>query len=348
MMPTGMRNASWARRLAMPLVAARYAGRTVRASVRKGAVVLMYHQIAEGDIDTWSTSVSPNHFAQHLEVLSSSGRPVLSFGELARSVRAGTLPERAVAVTFDDGYGDNLTLGLPRLEQVGLPATLFVTECAIDHHTEMWWDELERVLLCEIDLPDHLDIEIAGRQLALDIDGDPTDSRGWRAAVDPPRNGRQSALRRLWEIMTPLPLAEQEAASSALVRWAGIDPRPRPSHRMLTSEELSQLTASPLIEIGSHAMTHASLPSAADLPWELSRSRELLEEQTGGRVTTLAYPSGHHDAAVVEAARAAGYTAAATCERRPVLASTDPLMIGRLMVKDWSGDEFARQLRAIG
>jgi peptidoglycan/xylan/chitin deacetylase (PgdA/CDA1 family) len=65
--------------------------------------------------------------------------------------------------------------------------------------------------------------------------------------------------------------------------------------------------------IGSHAMTHRLLTklSDAELSKELSGSRLILEERLGVKVSTLAYPGGDYDARVQQAARDAGYSAAA-------------------------------------
>ena len=56
---------------------------------------------------------------------------------------AGTLPLDAVALTFDDGYVDNLVFGKPRLEAADLPATVFLATGYIDRFEPFWWDELQ-------------------------------------------------------------------------------------------------------------------------------------------------------------------------------------------------------------
>jgi peptidoglycan/xylan/chitin deacetylase (PgdA/CDA1 family) len=117
---------------------------------------------------------------------------------------------------------------------------------------------------------------------------------------------------------------------------------------MLTAAELGLLAASPSAEIGSHTMTHASLPATDDLAFELARSREALAAHVGSPVDVIAYPSGHYDERVRHATAEAGYLAAASCDLGAVRADTDPLAVPRLMVRDWPGREFARRLRALG
>jgi peptidoglycan/xylan/chitin deacetylase (PgdA/CDA1 family) len=69
---------------------------------------------------------------------------VLSVTELSGAIEVGRLPRRAVVLTFDDGYADNL-LAKSLLEKRGLAATLFLSTGALDSSHEFWWDELERI-----------------------------------------------------------------------------------------------------------------------------------------------------------------------------------------------------------
>jgi peptidoglycan/xylan/chitin deacetylase (PgdA/CDA1 family) len=348
MTTTHLRASPIAQRALPHLRAVKLTGVAARAAVRRGGAVLMYHQIVDTPVSVWDTAVSPSHFRQHMEALLDSRRPVLPFGGFVAALRAGALPPRAIAVTFDDGYADNAVLALPVLEDLGLPATFFVTDCAVDAAGEMWWDELERILLVSPELPDHLEISVAGQRLEFPIDGTPADSEGWQASFDEPRCGRQAAMVAIWRALTPLPLAEKQAVCTELVAWSGGDARPRPTHRMLTGAELARMAASPSVEIGSHTMTHASLPAADDLVYELQHSKESLSARIGSPVEVVAYPSGHYDDRVRQATAGAGYVAAASCDAGPVRAGTDPLAVPRLMVKDWARREFTLRLRALG
>src|SRR5689334_25421583 len=103
----------------------------------------MYHRIDGSRRDPWQLSVSPENFAEHVEVLAASGRPLLEFGAMVEAMRADRLPPRSIAVTFDDGYADNALTAVPLLEAGGVPATFFVVVDAVDSERELWWDELE-------------------------------------------------------------------------------------------------------------------------------------------------------------------------------------------------------------
>ncbi|MGE5335882.1 MAG: glycosyltransferase [Nitrososphaerota archaeon] len=92
----------------------------------RGVPVLMYHAFGERD-EGDRFVVSRRAFARQLRLLRLLGYRGVEFGELVADLRAGRLPpRRAVAITIDDGYRDNLELAAPLLRRHGFPATVFV------------------------------------------------------------------------------------------------------------------------------------------------------------------------------------------------------------------------------
>ena len=102
--------------------------------------VLVYHSISApaepmlGDID-----ISPARFEHQLAWLARTGRVVRLEDTLKNSRR------RAVAITFDDGYRDNLTVALPLLEKFNLPMTLFVVAGFIDSEGYLTEEDLQEI-----------------------------------------------------------------------------------------------------------------------------------------------------------------------------------------------------------
>ena len=86
------------------------------------ALVLTYHAIARGPAPL---HVDPALFAEHLDRIVASDAAVLTVSELAATLRAGTLPARAVALTFDDGFQSVCENAAPLLAERGLRATIF-------------------------------------------------------------------------------------------------------------------------------------------------------------------------------------------------------------------------------
>ena len=83
-------------------------------------------------------------FDAQMRVLAQRTEP-LALHEFELRRRAGTLPARAVAVTFDDGYVDNLNVAVPLLNVHSIPATVFVAAGMIGTGREFWWDDVERI-----------------------------------------------------------------------------------------------------------------------------------------------------------------------------------------------------------
>jgi peptidoglycan/xylan/chitin deacetylase (PgdA/CDA1 family) len=102
--------------------------------------VIIYHTISNrteplpGDID-----ISPERFAAQLQWLSRWRRVV----RLDETLSGGL--HRAVAITFDDGYRDNLTVALPLLEKFCLPMTLFVAAGLVGREGYLSEDELREI-----------------------------------------------------------------------------------------------------------------------------------------------------------------------------------------------------------
>ena len=106
-------------------------------------IVLLYHRIEDTD-GPLDLSVPPALFETQLDWLRSHCT-VLPLETLLESP-PDSLPPRAVAVTFDDGYLDSLTTVAPLLERYRLPATFFLTSRWLDQEGEYWWDVLERAM----------------------------------------------------------------------------------------------------------------------------------------------------------------------------------------------------------
>jgi peptidoglycan/xylan/chitin deacetylase (PgdA/CDA1 family) len=102
--------------------------------------VLLYHSVAEPvDPRFAEWAVSPELFAAHMHALAREGYRALTVRELAERgfARGGAAPDRAVAITFDDGFQDFYTAALPTLERNGLTATVFVTTGRVGS-TSLW------------------------------------------------------------------------------------------------------------------------------------------------------------------------------------------------------------------
>ncbi len=102
----------------------------------------------------------------------------------------------------------------------------------------------------------------------------------------------------------------------------------------LTAHQVRALVAAGW-ELDSHTLTHPDLTTVSGerLARELAGSRRALRRRFGVRADFLCYPSGRFDAAVVAAARAAGYRGATTTIEGYAVPG-DPFTLARIRVSD--------------
>ncbi|MEL7157296.1 MAG: polysaccharide deacetylase family protein [Actinomycetota bacterium] len=319
---------------------------------RPRAAVLMYHGIGRVGIDPWGLFVSPENFAQHLRVLNELTNPTTLDG-LSVAASGGRPVDRAVAVTFDDGYANVLHEAEPILAANGVPATLFVISDPVASASEYWWDELAGLILVPGSLPDRLHLEGPGVRIRLDTGpAAHYDEAGWQRDHDyrdeeGPASPRMQLYRTLWAHLAKLEEYSRQKALDALADSIGRARAPRDSHRSLTLDELVRLDGD-VVSIGGHTSTHPLLPEIdpARQRVEVEGNRAFLRDVLDRHITSFSYPFGANDPSSVEAVRAAGYPLAVTTRPETVPAGVDPLRIGRFDVKDWTGQEFERRLRS--
>jgi peptidoglycan/xylan/chitin deacetylase (PgdA/CDA1 family) len=315
-------------------------------------LILLYHRINQAGTDPWGLCVRPQYFADHLKILRQEAVP-LSLPELVRAHREGVLPHRAIAVTFDDGYADNLSNAMPLLERFHIPATVFVSSGYIGSKREFWWDELEQVLLQPGELPAHLHLTIRQKvyhwQLEEAARYGAEESRrevSQKAWAGEP-GSRHHLYYAVWQVLQPLTEEERRPVLDLLSAWAGVEPALRDSHRPLEEHELQTLALSDVIEIGAHTVTHPRLsvqPLVVQAE-EIRTSKTHLERWLDRPVTTFAYPYGDFLRETPSLVRDAGFICACTTREGSVRWNVNYLELPRVQVEDWNGDEFRKRLR---
>jgi peptidoglycan/xylan/chitin deacetylase (PgdA/CDA1 family) len=108
----------------------------IPAQASEHGVILLYHHV---DSDTPpSTTISPSDFKAHLEYLRDNDFNVIPLDTMIDSLqKQQALPERAVAITFDDGYISIFEQAFPMLQEFGYPFTLFVSTDPINRAVEL-------------------------------------------------------------------------------------------------------------------------------------------------------------------------------------------------------------------
>ncbi|MBB3083607.1 polysaccharide deacetylase family protein [Geodermatophilus sabuli] len=230
-------------------------------------------------------------------------------------LRAGRpLPPRAVALTFDDGYLDNVTVAAPVLHAAGLPASFFLVPGFLSDTAPVWWEQL-----------------------------------GWAFAHATVPEVRWDGIRH----DTSTPVARRVAADAVADALKLLDSQDRiaavaelrgrlaPDGPELGRQFMDWDEAGELLRLGheieSHTCAHPILsretPTAQS--HELTNSRRELADHFQRPVDVLAYPNGRaqdYSAETVELAGEAGYAFAVTTRTALAGARSAPLEVPRVLV----------------
>jgi len=283
--------------------------------------ILRYHAICgpEGyEYADPQICITPENFERHVAYLSRAYTVVRLDEAVARIASGQALPANAVAITFDDGYADNLAAARI-LERYRATATFYITAGCLEGGQPFWPAEI-RHLVRSVRQP-RLTIEAAGTGIDLPLESDAD---------------RLAAVRQLTRTFKSNLITVREALREQLRRAAGDPPMPRV---MLTWDELREMHRLGMT-IGSHTLTHPNLPSAG-LPAareELASSRRRLEGEIDAAVTMFSYPNGGADRYLTRDVQAlvreTGYTGATTSRNAFATTASDVYALERIEVEE--------------
>jgi peptidoglycan/xylan/chitin deacetylase (PgdA/CDA1 family) len=315
---------------------------------RPRALVLVYHRVGEPGLDPWRLTIEPEIFAGQMETLARDWSP-LSLTDLVEGFNRRRLPERALAVTFDDGYADNLDVAAPIMLEHGIPATLFVATELIDAGGPLWWDELASLLLERAQLPATLTLSscngqrwsippVAADELRAGVSTQPWEARpGTRLRV----------FYEIWLALRALDAQTREAALEEIAEWADA---PRPAGRVLLWwDRLREFVALPGFGLGAHTLTHPALPSCSseDARAEIAGGADRLRERVGVEVEQFAYPFGAWNQSLARLIAELGFRAAYTTDGKAISWSSSPHALPRVPAESHASREFGGQLAAL-
>ena len=306
--------------------------RWLQARAFGGALILGYHRVANVTGDEYEVCVTPKHFAEQMEMLSKYAH-TMSLTTLVQYLKEDSLPPQSVAVTFDDGYVDNLYNAKPILEKYEIPATVFV--CTGYAGKEFWWDELERLVMSsDVDLG-VLRLQVRESQFVWN------ELKGSHDADE-----RRKFCHALYNFLLKLDIEEQDQAMHTIRNWSRVSSQGATA-RALNCDELLQLADGGLIEIGAHTQHHPMLPqlSLERQTEEIVSSKQDLEEWLGRPINGFAYPNGRADENAKRIVRQAGFAFACTSLHDVIRRGRDLHELTRFWQKDVDGDRFIQSLR---
>ena len=273
----------------------------IAAPLTRGrGAILTFHRVQpwqeRGFAPNRLLEITPDYLDAVVGHVKALGYRIISLDEIVPHLVARSR-DLVVALTFDDGFRDNVVHALPVLERHAAPFTVFVTSGFADRTARLWWVELEAIVRRR-------------SRLMVTLDG---------VTRTLPATTLAEKDRSFATLANVMARRRQLEIDAMLAELGDGEPSPREvvDDLCLSWDEIARLASHPLAAIGCHTATHANLallePDAVDR--ELGDAKGAIEARLGRPSRHLAYPfGGPHAAGAREftAATAHGFTVAVT------------------------------------
>lgn len=288
---------------------------------RQRLLILTYHGISLSDEHIWNGShfMSADVFRTRLQLLKKSRCVVLPLDEAEKRLYANDLPDRAVAITFDDGTSDFYTKAFPLLREFEFPVTLYLTTFYSLYQKPVF------DLICSYLLwkgrEGTLDLKkITGRDLKMELRD--TVSRDIA-------NGEIREFAREQKLSAE----EKDALAASLAAQLKVDYDDVLQQRrmqLLNPEEVTQLTAEG-VDVQLHTHRHRTPMDRQLFLREIQDNRSSIQDMTGHHAEHFCYPSGVYDLRFLPWLQEAGIVSATTCEPGFASLGSNPLLLPRFL-----------------
>lgn len=303
-----------------------------RARNRENLTVVMYHRVLSPRDPRFGTcdpdyTISDDLFAKTVRFLKRHYN-LVGVDEVIEA-RRGTsrLPPRALLITFDDGWSDNVDYALPILQREKAKALLFVVADAVGRDRPFFQEELIAAWRSGRLSPN--DWQNLGR------------AAGFTAPL-PAGNGL-SSLRDLIAVIESVTVEER---NTLLQPFA--DRLADGARHMVSAAELGQLMAGS-VGIGLHGKTHTPMTKADDVDAELQGARTTVARHVNmepARFSTMSFPHGRFSPHIVARARALGFELMFTSvPALNQLGPTCPDLLGRIGIETEAAQDRSGRFR---
>lgn len=264
-----------------------------------GAILMLHRVVGEKSecLDQHLT-VTEAYLDETLAALRRLGVKLVSMPDIAAALSGErTLGGRAVALTFDDGYRDNLTRALPILEKHQAPATIYVVSGAPDRDMDVWHLRLERL----IRESSSLSLKALGLDETLHLTSFADKKTAYARLTDLAFRDMPRFKAFLLDLLPFSRLTDAALMDEMYLSW----------------KELKTLADHQLITIGAHTVSHPILAALSEdeALGEMTRGRARIRQELDRPADHFAYPYGRRgecDSREFRLARQAGFTTAVT------------------------------------
>lgn len=292
-----------------------------------GLSVLIFHRVLDRFDPMRPSETLDKEFESVIRFLAEnfSVRPLVpAISDICRRRSTG----HSVAITFDDGYADNLEVAMPILRRYSAPATFFVTSGVLGDGM-MWNDRI---------------IEAVRNAESAHLDLGPINLGNFDLQTD---DMRYAAIRKIIATLKYRDPKERENLVAAIGELSGGAPA---KPLMMNALQLRELAEDPLAEIGGHTVTHPILSnlSASAAMSEIGAGKEAIEEIVGHKLQAFAYPNGvpgkDYSAKHVEMVKACGFSVAVSTSLGGFTVEGDRYQVPRISPWDRRPNRFGLRM----
>lgn len=293
-------------------------------------MTLLYHRVNNLVLDHNLLAVSPENFYMQMKFLKQNYHIVRFEDDW------NVLDVDCVCITFDDGYLDNFTYALPILQDLDIPATIFISTGNIDTTKEFWWDELERILIKEdYDFP--LEFQLK----------DSIFSCVWPTTTKIERVRLYDTL--VWLIKDKISLTKRNNWMEQIRNWSGDNKKTIKNNLNLQMDSIANLNLS-LTTIGAHTVNHLTLRGLPENEqyFEIAESKKKLESLFQKEIKVFSYPFGginDYDNIAKNICKRLKFNKAAANFPGIWQSASDDFEIPRNLVRNWSLDQFRKHIK---
>jgi len=288
---------------------------------RKRLLILCYHGIALEDEHEWQPAMYMNvaAFEARLKILKSGGYCVLPLAEALQRMYAGDLPERSVAITFDDGAYDFYKQAHPLLKAYNFPVTVYITTYYCDYNKPVFG------MICSYMMWQKRGTTVDGRKI---IGADFTMNLA-------NENGRDAALKVIADFVEKenLSAPEKDGVARRLASCLGVDYDQLLAKRVLhimNREEVETL-ADQGVDFQLHTHRHRTPLDSKLFHREIADNRRYIQDMTGACADHFCYPSGTYKPEFLPWLNEDKVVSATTCDPDIASAQSHALMLPRLV-----------------
>lgn len=296
---------------------------------KEQAIILMYHRIHDRRD---GTGISRKNLERQMEFIKRKMTPVSLIDIIDWLLKKKTIPQRAVAITFDDGYEDNFINGYPILRKFDIPATIFLTSGHIETTKVFWWDKVNEVIRNTKKPFIHLNY-------FQDFITD-----GYMHSAEPVRlnttKEKIGAMKTIQEFFKTFEYNRVNEAVALLQKILDVEEREIEGPPMLNWSRIREMSNNG-IDFGAHTVTHVNLAGVSpdQAEEEINDSKRIIEERINKPVYGFAYPYGlerHFNEHTKKIVKNSGFQYACTATTGAISIGSDIYSLKRVSMPDVS------------